>query len=206
MGSSGTRDWTCDSCIVRQILHHGATREASLNESLSSFQNFFYYQIIFLLPNNNCTCYKYWHVHAISIGMYTLYMTFCPIHNHTPSVGYGIELLDVRIWTFQIVTHSITSFSRSFSSVQSLSHVRLFATPWTAACQASMSITNFWSLIDLQSQSVKKLPFHFFQSYMWKGFLIISMYLVLISNYFEYLIKSIGCIDFYLIALCFYWS
>ena len=29
-----------------------------------------------------------------------------------------------------------------FSSVQSLSHVRLFATPWIAACQASLSITN----------------------------------------------------------------
>ena len=29
-----------------------------------------------------------------------------------------------------------------FSSVQSLSHVRLFETPWTAACQASLSITN----------------------------------------------------------------
>ena len=29
-----------------------------------------------------------------------------------------------------------------FSSIQSLSRVRLFATPWTAACQASLSITN----------------------------------------------------------------
>ena len=29
-----------------------------------------------------------------------------------------------------------------FSSVQSPSHVRLFATPWIAACQASLSITN----------------------------------------------------------------
>ena len=29
-----------------------------------------------------------------------------------------------------------------FSSVQSLSYVRLFVTPWTAACQASLSITN----------------------------------------------------------------
>ena len=29
-----------------------------------------------------------------------------------------------------------------FSSIQSLSHVQLFATPWTAACQASLSITN----------------------------------------------------------------
>ena len=34
-----------------------------------------------------------------------------------------------------------------FSSVQSFSHVQLFATPWTAACQASLSITNSWSLL-----------------------------------------------------------
>ena len=34
----------------------------------------------------------------------------------------------------------------TLSSVQSPSHVHLFATPWTAACQASLSITNSWSL------------------------------------------------------------
>ena len=34
-----------------------------------------------------------------------------------------------------------------FSSVQSLSRVQLFATPWTTACQASLSITNSWSLL-----------------------------------------------------------
>ena len=38
-----------------------------------------------------------------------------------------------------------------FSSVQSLSRVRLFATPWTAACQASLSITNSCSLVKLMS-------------------------------------------------------
>ena len=37
------------------------------------------------------------------------------------------------------------------SSVQSLSHVRLFATPWTAAHHASLSITNSWSLLKLMS-------------------------------------------------------
>ena len=37
------------------------------------------------------------------------------------------------------------------SSVQSLSHVRLFATPWTAAHQASLSITNSQSLLKLMS-------------------------------------------------------
>ena len=38
-----------------------------------------------------------------------------------------------------------------FSSVQSLSCVPLFATPWTAACQASLSITNSRSLLKLMS-------------------------------------------------------
>ena len=32
-------------------------------------------------------------------------------------------------------------------SIQSFSHVWLFVTPWTAACQASLSITNSWSLL-----------------------------------------------------------
>ena len=37
------------------------------------------------------------------------------------------------------------------SSVQSLSHVRLFATPWIAACHTSLSITNSQSLLKLIS-------------------------------------------------------
>ena len=37
------------------------------------------------------------------------------------------------------------------SSVQLLSHVCLFATPWTAACQASLSITNSRDLLKLMS-------------------------------------------------------
>ena len=37
------------------------------------------------------------------------------------------------------------------SSVQSLSLVQLFATPWTAALQASLSFTNSWSLLKLMS-------------------------------------------------------
>ena len=47
-----------------------------------------------------------------------------------------------------------------FSSVQSLSRVQLFATPWTTARQASLSITNSWSLLTLKSiESVNlKLP------------------------------------------------
>ena len=42
-------------------------------------------------------------------------------------------------------------FWGGFSSVQLLSHVRVFATSWTAAHQASLSITNSWSLLKLTS-------------------------------------------------------
>ena len=45
----------------------------------------------------------------------------------------------------------IQRISVQFSSVQSLSRVRLFANPWTAAQQASLSITNSWSLLKLMS-------------------------------------------------------
>ena len=38
-----------------------------------------------------------------------------------------------------------------FSSIQLLNHVRLFATPWTAARQASLSIINTQSLLKLTS-------------------------------------------------------
>ena len=38
-----------------------------------------------------------------------------------------------------------------FNSVQSISRVQLFAIPWTAACQASLSITNSQSLLKFMS-------------------------------------------------------
>ena len=38
-----------------------------------------------------------------------------------------------------------------FSSIQLLSRIRLFVTPWTTAHQASLSITNSWSLLKLMS-------------------------------------------------------
>ena len=44
-------------------------------------------------------------------------------------------------------TKIMASSPIQFSSVQSLSHVRLFATPWIAARQASLSITNSRSLL-----------------------------------------------------------
>ena len=47
-----------------------------------------------------------------------------------------------------------------FSSLQSLSHVRLFATPWTPAPQASLSIINSLSLLKLISTETVMQPNH----------------------------------------------
>ena len=52
------------------------------------------------------------------------------------------------------------SSSVQFSSVQSLSHVRLFVTPWIAACQASLSITNSRSSLKLMSIESVMLSSH----------------------------------------------
>ena len=42
-------------------------------------------------------------------------------------------------------------FINKFNSLHLLSHVQLFATSWTAACQASLSITNSWRVLKLMS-------------------------------------------------------
>ena len=54
-----------------------------------------------------------------------------------------------------------------FSSVQSLSHVRLFVTPWTAAPQASLSITSSRSL--LKHMSIESVPHYFMANRRGKG-------------------------------------
>ena len=59
----------------------------------------------------------------------------------------------VLIWIlFADILRWLTLFCKGkLSSVQSLSHVWLLATPWIAACQASLSITNSRSLFKLMS-------------------------------------------------------
>ena len=56
--------------------------------------------------------------------------------------------------TFQkesFLEHLLLHIGASFVVVQILSRVRLFATPWTAARQASLSFTISWSLLKLTS-------------------------------------------------------
>ena len=59
-----------------------------------------------------------------------------------------------------MTTGKTTAFTQ-FCSVQSFGCVRLFATPWTAAHQASLSITNSWSLLKLMSIELV-MPFNHF--------------------------------------------
>ena len=68
----------------------------------------------------------------------------------------------------------IPSLSFSSHSVQSLSCVQLFATPWTAACQASLSITNSQRLLKLMS----------FESVMPSSHLILCRPLLLLPSIF----------------------
>ena len=55
------------------------------------------------------------------------------------------------IFSWQILPSFCIPSLPWFSSVQSLSHVWLFMTPWIAARQASLSITNSWHLLKLMS-------------------------------------------------------
>ena len=73
----------------------------------------------------------------------------------------------------QIINQEIMQ-SVFFSSVQSLSHVWLFATPWTTAHQDSLSITNSWSLLKLIS----------FESVMPSNHLILCWPLLLLPSIF----------------------
>ena len=84
-------------------------------------------------------------------GLYSLW--------NSPGQITGVGSLSLFRWSSQprdqtqvpyIAGRFFTSWA-IFSSVQSLSHVRLFVTPWTAACQASLSITNSRSSLKLMS-------------------------------------------------------
>ena len=95
-------------------------------------------------------------------------MTLCDkggtvIHPHTPFTDKCRKAQ--RSFLTKVTQHTLTSATLinttyycpyrqswvQFSSVQLLSYIRLFVTPWAAAHQASLSITNSWSLRKLMS-------------------------------------------------------
>ena len=73
----------------------------------------------------------------------------CLIQNGSQSYCYATSAF-FPCWTSLYICRKpysvcVNSLSINLASVQLLSHVWLFATPWTAARQASLSITNSWS-------------------------------------------------------------
>ena len=69
-------------------------------------------------------------------------------------------LQSLRITPTRPSRSSFPAFPLASSSVQLLSRVRLFSNPWTAACQASRSITNSQSLLKLMSIESVMPPNH----------------------------------------------
>ena len=98
-------------------------------------------------------------------------MQFDPWIRKFPGEGNGIPLqysclrnpMDRGAW--EATGHGVAKtqkrlLSVQLSSVQLLSCVRLFVSPWTAAHQASLSITNSWSLLKLMSIESVMPPNH----------------------------------------------
>ena len=78
------------------------------------------------------------------------------------STAPGLEWVTVNKSSKHILGNSWATWQGgiwSFSSVQSLSRVRVFVTPWTAAHQASLSITNSRNLLKLMS-IVSVMPYN----------------------------------------------
>ena len=80
-----------------------------------------------------------------SFGLYLL--MFSQILKQERQIS-DVKLFLSLIYAFNAINVPLRN---AFSSVQSLSRVQLFATPWTAARQASLSITNSRSLLKLMS-------------------------------------------------------
>ena len=78
----------------------------------------------------------------------------CKQRLHRLSLPSGRWIVFINVNNFVLEFHYLIyrgMISVQFSAFQSLSHVRLFVTPWTAAHQASLSTTNCRSLLKLMS-------------------------------------------------------
>ena len=71
-------------------------------------------------------------------------LQYSDLENSMDYIVHGVAEMDI---TEQL---SLSLSTTQFSSVAQLC-LTLFATPWTVACQASLSITNSWSLLKLMS-------------------------------------------------------
>ena len=91
---------------------------------------------------------------------------------HFPT--FSVKCSRPMVYTTIIISISSLTLAVQLSSIQLLSHFRLFETPWTAVHRASLSITNSWSLLRLM----------FMQSMMPSNHLILCHPLLLLPSIF----------------------
>ena len=103
--------------------------------------------------------------------VFSTYSFFCLCINHWFNSSQISLSLVLSSWLLQCWVSLFSTFcvfsalACCIASVQSLSRVRLFVTPWTAACQASLSITSSRRLLRLMSvESVMPSMSQFFTS------------------------------------------
>ena len=113
------------------------------------------YDGILLLPTSGCqfNAFDSWSIRLC--WLWYSYFSSIDSNNyvisHQPLIG-AVHIITVPMFPIDHLSHS--ALGMSISSVkfsQSLTHVRLFAIPWTAACQASLSITKSHSLLKFMS-------------------------------------------------------
>ena len=90
------------------------------------------------------------------LGHLTINLSLCNTSSTVYDLIHSISTCrDTRVWFWWNwkceMKHFISSWCPQFSLVQLLSHVWFFVTSWTAALQASLSITNSQSLLKLVS-------------------------------------------------------
>ena len=91
-------------------------------------------------------------VHSIFLGKNTGAGCCSLLQGNFPTQGWNLHLLGLLDWQANSLPLSyLGSPGYMYQSVQLLSRVRLSMTPCTAARQASLSITNSWSLLKLMS-------------------------------------------------------
>ena len=92
-----------------------------------------------------CNTFLIWNHSVVPYLVLTCFLTCIQISQQAGHIFWHSHV--IKNFPQFVVIHTVKGFL--LSSVQSLSHVRLFMKPWTAACQASLSITNSWSFLKL---------------------------------------------------------
>ena len=92
-----------------------------------------------------------WRTPITCLLLYFLTAPWCSFYFKKFSSLFSLCIVSVIFLNSPTFSPSLSNLLLIFSSVQLLSRVWLFATPWTAACQASLSITNSRSLLKLMS-------------------------------------------------------